>query len=186
MTTLNANSPALHPRTAEVVQALQAAQQEMNDLLATIPASHRDAPAAEGAWSIAQVIEHLAMVEDGAGRLLGNFIKQVRDIPETEIDAIAPTIERFQVWDPSRGRVAPEFVSPKGQISFDEALTRQSTARARVIEALIAASGCALGTVNYPHPALGTLTGYQWALVTAQHQRRHLPQIAAVSSSLSS
>jgi len=176
----------LHPRTAEVVQALHDAQEEMEALLATIPAAHREAPATDGAWSIAQVVEHLALVEDGSGRLLGNFIKQVRDVPETETDAIAPTLEDQRIWDASRSRVAPEIVSPKGQLSYEEALSRQSAARARLMDALVAASGCALGTVTRPHPALGTLNGYQWALFTAQHQRRHLPQIAAISSSLSS
>lgn len=176
----------LHPRMVEVVVALELAQQDMLNVLDAIPVSQRDAMPARGGWTITAIVEHLAIIEDGAGRLLSNLIKQVKDTPETETDAIEPTLEHFQLWNPTRRIEAPDFVRPKGELSFDDALARQSLARARMIGALSQASGCALGTVTYPHPVLGPLTGYQWALVTAQHQRRHLLQIAAVSSSLSS
>lgn len=176
----------LHPRIIEVIAALELAQQDMHDVLAAIPIAQRDAAPPRGGWTITAIVEHLAIIEDGAGRLLANLIKQVKDTPETETDAITPSLEHFQLWRPTRRIEAPDFVRPQGELSFDDALARQSMARARMIDALSKASGCALGTVSYPHPVLGPLTGYQWALVTAQHQRRHLLQIAAVSSSLPS
>lgn len=169
----------------EVVVALELAQQDMLNVLDAIPVSQRDAMPARGGWTITAIVEHLAIIEDGAGRLLSNLIKQVKDTPETETDAIEPTLEHFQLWNPTRRIEAPDFVRPKGELSLMTRSHVSPLARARMIERF-QASGCALGTVTYPHPVLGPLTGYQWALVTAQHQRRHLLQIAAVSSSLSS
>ncbi|WP_337169840.1 DinB family protein [Gemmatimonas aurantiaca] len=180
------SSEALHPRTVEVVTALEAAQQDMHDILAAIPAAHHTTVPPNGGWSVAQVVEHLALLEDGVGRLISKMIKEVEGVDETSTEPIAPTIERFQVWNPTRRIIAPESVAPGGDVSLADALDRQSIARGRMIEALVRASGRALGTVSAPHPVLGPLNGYQWGLIIAQHQRRHLLQIATVSSSLSS
>lgn len=180
------SSETLHPRTVEVVTALEAAQQDMHDILAAIPAAHHTTVPANGGWSVAQIVEHLALIEDGVGRLISKLAKQVEGVDETSTEQIAPTLERFQVWNPTRRIIAPENVAPKGEVLLSDALDRQSIARGRMIETLVRASGRALGTVTAPHPVLGPLNGYQWGLVTAQHQRRHLLQIAAVSSSLSS
>lgn len=180
------SAEGLHPRTAEVVTALEAAQQDMQDILAAIPAVHHDLPPAHGGWSMAQIVEHLALTEEGIGRLISKLIKQVEGVDETSTEQIAPTVEHFQVWNPTRRIEAPATVTPTGEVSLVDALERQSTARARMIDALVRGSGRALGTVTAPHPLLGPLDGYQWGLFVAQHQRRHLLQIAAVSSSLSS
>lgn len=77
----------------EVVVALELAQQDMLNVLDAIPVSQRDAMPARGGWTITAIVEHLAIIEDGAGRLLSNLIKQVKDTPETETDAIEPTLE---------------------------------------------------------------------------------------------
>ena len=70
-------------------------------------------------------------------------------------------------------------VKPTG-VSLAEALEKQSASRARLIGSLKAGSGRALQTMTFPHPFLGDLNGYQWALLIAQHQRRHLVQIAGI------
>lgn len=176
---------ALHPRIEEVLAALTGAQREMDALMATIrasvPEAHRREPPHPDTWSITEVVEHLAIVEDGAGRLVSTLIKQVADTTETDETLVGPTLDRFRVWDPSVRRiVAPDIVVPRGQLSFDDAVVRQQEARSRVMQAYVAASGKALGTAQLPHPVLGPLDGYQWGHMTAQHQRRHLTQIRSI------
>lgn len=176
---------ALHPRIAEVLAALTDAQREMDALITTI----RDTVPAEqwarvpdmGGWSVTQVVEHLAIVEDGAGRLVSKLIKQTGDAVETDTTPVAPGLERYRIWDPSGRRIeAPDMVTPKGALSLEDAHAAQQQARARVIEAYRAASGRALGSVSAPHPALGPLDAYQWGHMTAQHQRRHVTQIRSI------
>jgi hypothetical protein len=180
------STPSLHPRIAEVIDALVQAQRELETTLAQVPAGReQEQPAGQG-WSVALIMEHLALIEDGAGRLLSNLIKQSGDAVETDDSPIAPTIERFQVWNPRTRIEAPDMVQPRGIVNFADAVAQQAASRARLIAVLEQASGRALATVSYPHPILGPLNGYQWALVTAQHQRRHIVQMAAVSSSLAS
>jgi hypothetical protein len=179
---------AHHPRTAEVLTALADAQHEMDTLVAelrvSVPAESLAEPPLDGTWSLAQVVEHLAIVEDGVGRLVSTMIRDVGEAMESEDTLVAPGMERLRIWDPvARRIVAPDMVAPSGQLTFDDAVERQRTARQRLMAAYAAASGRALATVQRPHPVLGPLNGYQWGHMAAQHQQRHLTQIRSILSS---
>jgi hypothetical protein len=171
----------LHPRMAEVVGALRDAQHEMLALLDGVSPERAERRRHDTAWSVAQVVEHLAIVEDGTGRLIGKLLRQVEGTSDPDTAPITPTLARFQVMDANvRPIAAPPMVTPGDTATLAEATARQGASRERVIAALTAASGRALGTVSHPHPVLGVLDGYQWALFLAQHQRRHFAQIRAI------
>lgn len=169
----------LHPRIAEIVAELEASQQEMTMLLAAIPADRFDVRPVDGGWTIAEIVEHLMLIETGAGRLIGGMLKQLEGTTDAETDPIGPTMARFRVAEPVTKLAAPPMVTPTG-VSLGEALEKQGASRERLIAALKAGSGRALHTMTWQHPFLGALNGYQWALLAAQHQRRHLKQIAGV------
>lgn len=171
----------LHPRTAEVLAHLRDAQAEMQALLALVPAAHAATVVRDGTWSVAQIIEHLAMVEDGTGRLIAKLIKQAEGSTETEESAVLPTLARFHVEDASVRRiVAPDMVAPRAGLPLATTVPAQQIARERLMAAFEASSGRALGQVIQPHPVLGPLNGYQWGIFVAQHQRRHLVQLRDV------
>ncbi len=173
---------SLHPRVAEVINALESAHRDLVDVVTVIPEARRDEPATNGGWSVAQHLEHLAIVEDGAGRLMSKLIKQVAAAGERETseESLLHSLDRFEIWRVSRKIVAPDFVAPKEGLPSHEALSRLTTARGRMIEALSRASGLALASVSHPHPVVGPLNIYQWGLMSAQHERRHLNQIRAL------
>ncbi|MEI6739792.1 MAG: DinB family protein [Gemmatimonadaceae bacterium] len=177
----------LHPRIAEIVAALHDAHAEMRAQLAAIPAALHDLPAPDGRWSIAQHIEHLAMVDDGAGRVISNIIKQVAaaDAKETDDSSLLHSLDAFRPWAVGTPIKAPAMVEPAAGLSAAEALERLEACRARMIGALERGSGLALGTVHFPHPVIGPITGYQWGLFPAHHQRRHTAQIRALGATLS-
>jgi hypothetical protein len=169
----------LHPRVAEIIGELERTQEEMVELMASIPEAQVEAPVGEGQWTIAQHVEHLAIVEDGTGRLISKLIKQVEAQGEREMESSSQlqSLDKFRVWQVVKPITAPESVQPSGTVSGPEALERLSTARARLIDALRRASGLALGTASYPHPVVGPLNIYQWGLIASQHQRRHIELI---------
>ncbi len=172
----------LHPRIAEIIDVLEHAHRDLVEVVTAIPEARRDAPGDNGKWSVAQHLEHLAMVEDGAGRLMSKLIKEVaaRDERETETSSLLGSLDRYQVWTTTRKIVAPEMVQPREGLSAADALARLTTARTRMIGALQKASGLALASVTFPHPVVGPLNVYQWGLISAQHERRHLEQIRAL------
>ncbi len=173
----------LHPRIVEVIDALEQAHRELVDVVMSIPADRRDAPATEGRWSVAENIEHLALIEDGVGRLISKLTKQVRDAGamETEESSLLHSIDHFRVWSVTRRIEAPDFVRPTEGLSSNEALARLTSARTKLVDALRNGSGLALATVSHPHPVVGPLNIYQWGIMTAHHQRRHSEQIRQIA-----
>lgn len=175
----------IHPRVAEVIGALEEAQQAMETQMAAMSDADKNAPAVNGRWSVAQHVEHLAVVEDGTGRLISKLIKEVRasGAQESETSSLLHSLDRYEVWNVTRRVEAPEGVRPKEGLSTDEAFARLTTARARMIDALKGASGLALATASFPHPLVGPLNVYQWGIITAHHQRRHGALIDAIIGS---
>lgn len=177
------SSDSLHPRIREVIAALHEAQQETDALCAALTAQDASRRLGDG-WSVAEVVEHMAIVEDGAGRVVGTLAKQVAGVPETSNAPVASSLDHFRATDPSFHKlVAPEMVEPKSGAAIAESLERMRASRARLVAALEKASGTALGTAHFPHPRFGPLDGYQWALLAAQHQLRHLVQIRNILAS---
>ena len=179
------SNPAWHPRIREVITILRDAQAAMERWLDALPSAQRTVRPAAGGWSVADVVEHLAMVEDGSGRRIGSLIKSAADTREMATDPIAPTLELFRVWQPTRPVVAPPMVTPTGALDYDAARAAQRTARERLMAAYGAASGLDLAAVTAPHPVLGPLNAYQWGVFIAQHQQRHLHQMQTLASTLS-
>lgn len=177
---------ALHPRIAEVVDALTEAQDEMAAVLASVPVSQVAARPASDAWSIAEIVDHLAIVEDGSARVVAKLIKAAGEAQETSTEAIAPTLAGFQMLNRTQRIEAPEMVVPGATPDFAQAAARQASARQRLIATLTEASGRALGEATFPHQVFGQLNTYQWALFIALHQRRHLQQISSTLAALSS
>jgi hypothetical protein len=111
------------------------------------------------------------------------MLKQLEGTVDSETDPVGPTMAHFQVHLPKTKLEAPEVVQPSG-LSLAESLAALDASRARLIATLKAGSGRALHSTHFPHPFLGPLNGYQWALLAAQHQRRHLVQIANVATAV--
>lgn len=179
------SNPAWHPRIREVITMLRDAQVAMEAWLGALPSAQRSMRPVTGGWSVTDIVEHLAMVEDGSGRRIGTLIKSAVGTEDHETTAIAPTLELFRVWQPTRPVVAPPMVTPTGALDYDAALAAQRTARERLMVAYDTASGLDLAAVTAPHPALGPLNAYQWGVFVAQHQHRHLHQMRTLASTLS-
>ena len=164
----------LHPRVAEIIDELESTQREFMAFIDTIPESQLNQPA-NGRWSIAQHLEHPALVEDGTGRLISKLIKQIRatGAQEDHDSSVRNSLDSHRIWSLDRRVSAPELVQPREGLTPSESLARQAASRSRVIEVLRAASGLALSTATAPHPYFGQFDVYQWGIMLAHHQRRH-------------
>lgn len=166
---------SLHPRVAEIINELEATQRAFIAFIDSIPETQRRAPAPDGRWSFAQHVEHLAVVEDGAGRLISKLIRQIRETGAREMDesSVLHSIDQHQIWALTQRLEAPEVVRPKVGAPPDESLAKLALSRERVTVVLREASGLALSTATAPHPYFGQFDVYQWGLMLAHHQRRH-------------
>lgn len=172
----------LHPILAAIVVELEQERARLLDAAARVPAPWRETAPAEGRWSGAQVLAHLAKVEASSGRLFSVHAKQLREAgapPERSTDARA-VLDAFAVHPVQRRDhpvSAPDIVQPDPDVTFDEALAMLQASRVRLLEAIAKADGLPLGSVRAPHPRLGPLTMYEWLLMIARHEARHVGQL---------
>jgi uncharacterized damage-inducible protein DinB len=173
----------MHPRIKEVHDYLLSAHVHLQDAVDTIPPDRRDVAPQEGRWSVAQVLEHLAIVETRIARLLAKRLAEARAGgvgQETEATTILWTVDVMRVLDRRERIEAPEQIRPtqtRTSVDAAEALKRaQSTLQQTVLDA----DGIALGEISHPHPVLGPLNLYQWGIFAAAHEMRHALQIREI------
>lgn len=180
------NRPAageLHPRIAELMEELDAVRGELRVFVGSLSADIRDAPSTGNEWSIAGILEHLFMVENGSGRLFSHIVHQVEDAGarETETSSVLGLNDAYQIATSPVKVAAPEWIQPREGLLVEESMARLEDAREKLKSVMRRASGFALGSATMPHPLFGPFNGYQWLLATAQHERRHLRQMRRVA-----
>ena len=115
----------MHPRTHELLEHLATQRAVLRQSLDTTPPSLRQQRPAEGRWSIAQVLEHLAIVERQVVALLRRGVHQAATAgPLPDDDAttpVLPTIDGALLLDRERRVTAGPQVQPSGALDADGA-----------------------------------------------------------------
>lgn len=133
-------------------------------------------------WTIAEIVEHVAIVQEGMSKIAGKLIKDAeaagaRARPDGSIDPVATdfipdrSIQRFS---------APERVHPKAGASISESLAKIEKDYQRLRDMRPSIESFDLSAVTFPHPAFGELNGYQWLALLGVHEGRHLQQIREI------
>jgi len=144
-----------------------------------VPPDRRDVPPAPDRWSVAGVLEHLALVDERFTALLGGKIAEARAAggpAEQDDPPLLPPAVEVMLADRTERRQAPETLHPRG-LSCDEAWARAETARAAFKALIAGADGLAVSRIVHEHPRFGALSLYQWAGFVAAHESRHTAQI---------
>jgi hypothetical protein len=130
-------------------------------------------------WSIAEILEHLAIV----GNRVEDTLAQLPQAPappagydpkitdETVVKATAEPTTKFQ---------APSVISPSGRLTPASALDHFITSCGSIDATL--QSGSHLRGHVLSHPVVGPLDGYQWILLVAAHIARHTKQVRDVKT----
>ena len=164
---------------------LDAATRDLRAAVDAVPASQRGQKPAPTRWSVNEVIEHVAKVEQSfVGAMLAK-IEAARAAglgPEVADPPMLPEQTRTRLTDRTNPRQAPESVVPTGTV---EALTAIQTIEAthlRLKDALVPCDGLALSTVTHDHRFFGTLNVYQWVELLAGHEGRHSAQVREITT----
>lgn len=163
----------------QIFSTNDAAHKDFVELVGRVP--HEDARAKrEGEkWSIAEIVEHLAMSEAGMSRICAKLIKKA----ETNGEPADGRIEVTDVFE-ERGVAivktkmqAPDFVEPTGKPEVDESLglIESSHNRLKVLKPLFLEFDGNLH--RFPHPFFGHLSAIEWLVLIGQHKIRHTSQI---------
>jgi hypothetical protein len=177
-----------HPRTTELLQHLEQNRAILREALDAAPLPLRERKPAPERWSVAEVLEHLAIVEQQIGALLQRGLRRTTADgplpPDTDHTPVVPTIDATQLLDRERRLQARQPVLPSRGLTADQAWRELDASRAKLREVVLAADGLVTTSIRAPHPFLGELTFHQWIAFVGFHEARHATQIRSTTAAL--
>jgi hypothetical protein len=180
----------MHPRTDELLRHLDTQHQRLRAAVEHVPKSRREEKPNPERWSVAEVIEHLSIVEGRIERVFSTKLAEARASgqvgPEQETSPVVGTLDMDRVLDRSRKIVAAEAAQPSGKLGIEAAWERLERARQKLCDSVRSADGLALCDIVHPHPVLGPINLYQWIAFVGGHEARHAAQILELSELLTS
>jgi hypothetical protein len=143
--------------------------------------------AAPDGWSVAEILDHLRMVESGVARLIAKRVAQARESglgEETATSSVMPSFDRHSAFLESAVIQSPATVQPRPDVDVREALDGLESSREALRAAVILGDGLALGEIKHTHPVVGELDLYQWLIFLGTHEGRHRKQIERTLKSI--
>ncbi|MDQ2855564.1 MAG: DinB family protein [Acidobacteriota bacterium] len=177
----------MHPRIQEVMDYLDVTRAELQSSVENVPLKNRDSRRTEDRWSVAEVLEHLGIIEGRVGQLVSGRLAAAKAAglsAELETSSVLDSIDRARILDRSQRATAPEMVRPHSEQDWISAWTTLQTTRADLRAALVANDGLALGELKHEHPVLGLINLYQWIIFVGAHEARHTEQIKEIAAEL--
>ena len=170
------------PRPSEeLLQHLEQSRASLRAAVDSVPAAHREQRPGLDRWSVAEVLEHLAIVERRiAGRLADALAAARASLQPAAVPPSSGVIDSGQVArlaDRSQRFKTSEASEPRGGLSADQAWTALEDVRADVARLVRESDAYALEDPIAPHPRFGPWTFRQWVVFAGGHDTRHADQI---------
>ncbi len=166
------------PEIGPILEKLNRARTGLEGATRALPADKWQQQPRPGAWSAAEVIAHLTMVEE---RITDRATKLVAGPPPR-----VPIWKRLHAppilagWRGIRART-PIPLDSSLVSGRDEMLARLAAIRRRTLSLLEANRSRDLRAYRWPHPFFGSLNFYDWFRMVAYHEVRHTQQLREIT-----
>lgn len=176
----------IHNSVGEIISAIDDSRARLMSRVEHLSDAQQTFRATPEGWTVAEIVEHLSILEHQMTQLLGIMVKKAEagGLLRASDAAFSPvTIENFVEQSNREKYNAPESVRPSGRVPVADSLARMRESRAALHglrPQLEQVDGAAL---QYPHPAFGPLNLYQWLAFIGAHEDRHLKQIETLMQS---
>ena len=177
----------MHARLAETMDYIEERRKELLRSFADVPVDRLAHKPSDGAWSVAEILDHLGIVESGVARLIAKRASKAREAglgEETSTESVLASFDQQRVKLETMKMQSPTTVEPRANADPKEALEGIETSRQSLRAAVVAADGLSLSEIKHTHPFLGELDLYQWIIFLGQHEARHTKQIERTLNSI--
>jgi len=172
---------------AEIFAANDEMRRRLINRLEGLNDAEQNFHASNEAWSIAEIVEHLSIIEKQMCALTMKLLARA----EASIDTSAPPFDlqsnpvSMQAFAEQAAREkyrAPEAVRPTGAVSIAESLAGMQRTRESLRQLQPRLEAANLSSASFPHPFFGALNLYEWLAFIGMHEARHLRQIEVVTA----
>jgi DinB superfamily len=177
----------MHARLAETMTFVEEKRRELLQSFDGVEGDRLCRRAAPDGWSVAEILEHLRMVESGVARLITKRVGQAREAglgEEKSTASVLPSFDRYSAILEKAVMKSPPTVVPRANIDISDALEGLESSREALRAAVVSATGLSLGEIKHTHQILGELDLYQWLIFVGHHEGRHKKQIERTLKSI--
>ncbi|MEP7149933.1 MAG: DinB family protein [Acidobacteriota bacterium] len=159
----------------------------LKELVATLTETQGSTLPDGETWTVAQIVEHLSMVDDSAMRICTKLLTKAKEAGQTS-DGTAVISENFlqKSSDIVTAKLnAPDIVQPNSGRAIKESLAKLDE-NTEQFEQLRAVFESVDGTeLKFPHPFFGDMSAQEWLALKGGHEMRHIRQIEKVLTKIS-
>jgi len=173
--------------TAALEQLLDELDNRRNELRAAVdavPAELRERRPAPDRWSVAENVEHLALVERRVTQGLAAQLSARASSLGPADDQPPRSFRAEAAVDRSRRFKTGGASEPKAQMDTEAAWRLIQESRSSLLELIHTYGDRALHEITQPHPLFGPLNAYDWFAFLAAHDARHAAQIREAAEAL--
>ena len=170
----------------QLIEHLARNRAVLREAVQNVPVQLREQQPPGGGWSVAQVIQHLALSDRRFGQLLTQAAAQLagHGADQYDVDAFLQSRKLQAVLDRSFKVEAWEAIRPTEDWDAQFAWQRLEEERAALLELIRSTTGLPLGAASQPHRILGELNLYEWIAFLGTHEARHAAQIGEIGTQL--
>ncbi|HET7579667.1 MAG TPA: DinB family protein [Bacillales bacterium] len=135
----------------------------------------------QGRWTVAQVLEHLYLMERGVTGLIQQALADPKSVPASRKKPIENTVDRsYKVEAPGPFQPSDDFLSREKMLDKLQGSRDQLLAVVGSID-----DQAVLTQKSFKHPVFGSMDLEQWIEFIGFHELRHLQQIEELTAKLS-
>lgn len=182
----------IYTSVADIFTANDDVRRRLFARVGDLSAEQQGARSAAGGWSVAEIVEHLAIIERSLTQLLRMMLHKIEAGSDGAPHADANLPRAFTPFslddfiERARGKKfeAPESMRPSGRLSIADSIARLRESHAALEELRPRLEATDLTAAQYPHPAFGPLNVSQWLAFIGLHEERHVRQIERLLETL--
>jgi hypothetical protein len=164
---------------ADIYAANEKVRQRLKDLVAPLTDDQTQASSADESWTIAQIVEHIAIVDESTLKICAKLLRKAEAAGKAAHGGVSIS-ENFTVKSAEIAGMrveAPEFVKPSGERTIAESIARldENAERGAGLRSLFESVDGE--SFKFPHPFFGEISAQEWLALKGGHELRHIKQI---------
>ena len=164
---------------ADIYSANQSIRKRFQDTVDGITPDEANAELDGEKWTVAALIEHVAIVEFNMSRICSKLLAAAKEDGKAGDGSfsISPEFAEKSAAIVGQKVEAPEFVRPTGGVETAESIEKLRGSTTELDAMRSDFESLDVRDHKFPHPFFGGLTAAEWLMLTGRHEARHLAQI---------